>query len=64
MTVFSNEAIPDWTGRKVKCIDPVETDMFKDEIYTVEKDTGQCVIFKVNGLWRLYKKTRFEVEIR
>lgn len=49
----------DWTNKRVKCIDPVETDMFLNEVYDVKEDYGTDVCIHINGLDRLYMKDRF-----
>jgi hypothetical protein len=49
----------DWKNKKVKCIDPVETDMFMDEVYDVKRDYGTDVCININGLDRFYRKDRF-----
>jgi hypothetical protein len=53
----------DWKNKKVKCIDPVETDMFMDEVYDVKRDYGTDVCININGLDRLYNKTRFTLYV-
>ena len=49
----------DWTGKKVKCIDPIESDMFMDEVYEEKEDYGTDVNIEISGLDRLYSKNRF-----
>lgn len=49
----------DWTGKKVKCIDPVGTDMFMNEVYMVKEDHGTDVSIVIAELKRFYVKDRF-----
>lgn len=49
----------DWTTLTVVCVDPVETDMFEGDSYIVIIDYGRDVCIHINGLDRLYLKSRF-----